>query len=127
MLVVMSMSERRRSARSTTPRAAQLSHRDHWTPVVVSNLSHHGARLCGTGSFKVGDRVVLELAASVDRVALAGRVVWNDHSRRRQAGVEFDALCEGEQTALDGLLFEAAAHVAERGDVVEPMHPARRR
>ena len=117
------MSERRRSVRSTTPLAAQLSHRDHWSPVIVNNLSHHGARLCGTGSFKVGDRVILELVASMDRVALAGRVVWNDHSRRRQAGVEFDALGEGEHTALDGLLFEAAAHVA----MAVPSDSARRR
>jgi len=123
MLEEESMSERRRSIRSMTPRAAQLSHRDHWSPVIVSNLSHHGARLCGTGSFKVGDRVILELAESIHHVALAGRVVWNDHSRRRHAGVEFDALGEGEESALDGLLLEVAAQVV----MTEPTDPARRR
>ncbi|MBS1123696.1 MAG: hypothetical protein H6Q90_5924 [Deltaproteobacteria bacterium] len=74
--------------------------------------------MCGAGSFKVGDNVLIEIAASAHRLGLRGRIIWNDHGRRRHAGVEFDRLDPRVQTALNGALFEDTGPVAKQGSVL---------
>ena len=74
--------------------------------------------MCGTGSFKVGDNVLIEIAASAHRLGLRGRIVWNDHGRRRHAGVEFEHLEPREQTVLNGALLEETGPVAKEGSVL---------
>jgi len=112
------MSERRRSQRIAAQRSGHLKHRDHWTPIIVNDISRHGARMCGAGSFKVGDNVVVEISAAAHRLGIRGRIVWNDHGRRRHAGVEFEALEPRQQTALNGALFEEAGAIARHGNVL---------
>lgn len=99
--------DRRRSQRLQVSYPGLLGHRDRWTPTRVINLSRHGMRICGPGAFKVGEHVVVEIAAPCRSLQLGGRVVWNDHCRKRMGGIAFDALAREDALALNATLFEA--------------------
>lgn len=98
--------DRRRSARLYAIHSAMLCHNGRWSPTTVLDLSRHGARVCGTGTFKAGDDVTIELAAPCRRVQLEAHVVWNDHGRKRSAGIAFAPLVKDDALALDATLFE---------------------
>src|SRR5688500_212545 len=105
-------SDRRRSMRTLVSHAARLLHRGQWTPITVIDLSRHGLRICGSGSFKAGDDVVLELASPCALVQLPAHVVWNDHGRKRLAGLSLLDLAKHEALALHATLFEARRRLA---------------
>ena len=110
--------DRRRSQRIVVSYPGRLGHRDKWTPIQVVNLSRHGMRICGPGSFRVGDAVVVELAAPCRSLQLSGRVVWNDHCRKRMGGIAFAALTREDELALNATVFEARREVAKYADDV---------
>ena len=99
--------DRRRSQRLDVSYPGLLKHKDRWTAIRVVNLSRHGLRVCGPGSFKAGDVVVVELAAPCRRMQLPGRVVWNDHCRKRMGGIDFAELSRDDLLALNATVTEA--------------------
>jgi len=68
----------------------------------VTNLCRHGAQICGTGSFKVGDHLALVFAPS--QLAVAGTIIWHTTARRRRAGIAFEVLAPDVVRAIDELL-----------------------
>lgn len=99
--------DRRRSPRLQLAHAGLLHHRDRWAEASILDLSRHGLRLIGSGSFKAGEHVVVELAAPCRRLQLGGRVVWNDHGRKRMAGIAFSELAKDDALALNATVIEA--------------------
>lgn len=99
--------DRRRSQRLDVSHPGLIRHKDRWSPIRIVDLSRHGLRVCGTGSFKAGDHVLVELTAPCRRLQLPARIVWNDHGRKRLAGISFADLCRADALALNATLIEA--------------------
>jgi len=99
--------DRRRSPRANVQSEGLLNHKNRWTAITIVDLSRHGVRLCGSGSFKAGDQVIVDLPTPCRRVQLEGRVIWNDHRRKRMAGITFGAMSRTEAVALNAAVLEA--------------------
>ena len=111
-VVVASGAERRRSPRIPAGAPAVLVGGDKRWDVEVTELSRHGARVCGRGAFDVGLGVVLELSSSRAGLALPARVVWVVRARRRVGGLDFAPLAPALLGRLDEVLARFAAEVA---------------
>jgi len=97
--------ERRRSRRAPIYLAGHLVGEHRRWAVDVLELSPHGARVCGRGSFDVGDSLVLALATPAGTLELPALVVWIGRSRRRTAGVAFPPLSRGELQIIEAAIF----------------------
>lgn len=104
--------ERRRSPRIQHALPAVLVAGERRWEVEVTELSRNGARLCGRGSFGVGEAVVLEVHTPAGDLALAARIVWVDRARRRVAGLDFGAPDPAQLAILDAVLAALAGEVA---------------
>ena len=97
--------ERRRSRRVPLYLAGHLVGEHRRWAVDVLELSPHGARVCGRGSFDVGDRLVLVATTPAGALELPSLVVWIGRSRRRTAGVAFPPLSRSELQIIEATIF----------------------
>lgn len=97
--------ERRRSRRAPLYLAGHLVSEHRRWAVDVLELSPHGARVCGRGSFDVGDRLVLAVVTPAGALELQALVVWVGRSRRRTAGVAFPPLTRSELEIVEAAIF----------------------
>jgi len=86
-----------------------LHHKGRWIPLSVIELSHHGVRVYGRGSYNAGDEVTVQVTTPGRIVDLAARVVWNGHGRNRLAGLEFLHVSDDDARALD-VALDVARH-----------------
>ena len=109
---VSGAAERRRSPRRPVSLPAVLVAVDRRWDVEVLELSRNGARVCGRGSFGVGEGVVVEVHTPAGALALGANIVWVDRARRRVAGVDFASLAPAQLAILDAMLATLAGEVA---------------
>lgn len=97
--------ERRRSRRAAIYLAGHLAGPARRWAVDVLELSLHGARVCGRGSFEVGQVLVLALVTPTGALSLVSQVIWIGRSRRRTAGLAFGPLTGAELEILEAAMF----------------------
>lgn len=97
--------ERRRSRRAAIYLAGHLLGEHRRWAVDVLELSPHGARVSGRGSFDVGDSLVLAVTTPAGALELRSLVVWIGRSRRRTAGVAFPPLSRSQLQIIEAAIF----------------------